>query len=86
MPPKRTKKVSPKKVVASPSRFKIYQVKKRASIRDFFKANGLDFATGKGFYQLTKPETIQDHKEIVVRRKSDAKIVAGDEVGPYFVF
>ncbi|KAJ7325355.1 hypothetical protein OS493_029904 [Desmophyllum pertusum] len=33
-----------------------------------------------GFYQLTKPETIQFHKEIVVRRRSDATLASGDEV------
>lgn len=79
MPPKKTSKASPKKLVVS-SRFKCHQVKKRTSIRDFCKTNSLEFATGKGFYQLTKPETVQDHKEIVVRRKSDGKFVTGDEV------
>ena len=37
-------------------------------------------ASGRGFYQLNKPELIQDYKEIVVRRRSDEKIVSGDKV------
>ncbi len=79
MPPRKAKK-SPAKKLVSDSRFKCLQVKKRVSIREFFKEHDLEFATGKGFYQLTKPETIQGNKEIIVRRKSDGKIVTGDEV------
>ena len=79
MPRGKAKKLEAKKLV-SDSRFKCLQVKKRVSIRDFIKENKLEFATGKGYYQLTKPETIQDNKEIVVRRKSDGKIVTSNEV------
>ncbi|XP_028390648.1 uncharacterized protein LOC114515562 [Dendronephthya gigantea] len=79
MPPRKAKKSEAKKLV-SVSRFRCLRVTKRISIREFFKANDLEFATGKGFYQLTKPETIQGNKEIIVRRKSDGKIVTGDEV------
>jgi hypothetical protein len=85
MPPRKAKKSEAKKLV-SHSRFKCLPVKKRISIREFIKANDLEFATGKGFYQLTKPETIQDNKEIVARRKSDGKIVTGDEVCEKFYF
>ena len=38
------------------------------------------FASGRGFYQLNKPELIQDYKEVVIRRRSDKKIVSGDKV------
>lgn len=79
MPPRKVKKGEAKKFV-SDSRFTTLKVTKRLSIREFFKSNSLEFAKGKGFYQLTKPETIQDNKEIVVRRKSDGQIVTGDEV------
>jgi hypothetical protein len=85
MPPRKAKKSEAKKLV-SDSSFKCLPVKKRISIREFIKANDLEFATGKGFYQLTKPETIQDNKEIVARRKSDGKIVTGDEVCEKFYF
>ena len=80
MPPK-AKKGSPKKILSS-SRFRCVDVKKRVSIRDCFKANDLPFDTGRGFYQLTKPEIIQQNKEVVVRRKSDGKFVSGDAVSP----
>lgn len=85
MPPKRTSKAKSKEIVSS-SRFKCFRVEKRISIREFFKANSLEFAIGKGYYQLTKPETIQFHKEIVVRRKCDGKLVTGIEVRwPYLL-
>ena len=79
MPPRKAKKSTAKELVST-SRFMFLQVKKRISIREFFKANDIEFSKGKGYYQLTKPETIQENKEVVVRRKSDGKIVTGDEV------
>ena len=75
----KAEKSSPSKLVSS-SRFKCLQVKKRVSIREFFKEKDLAFEAGKGFYQLTKPETIQVNKEVVVRRKSDEIFVTGDAV------
>lgn len=66
--------------LVSKSRFKTIAVSKRTSIKAFVQENKLVFKTGRGFYQLTKPEVIQDYKEIVVRRKSDGKIVTGDSV------
>ena len=44
------------------------------------ETNTLKFKKGRGFYQLNKPELIQDYKEVIVRRKSDGKIVTGDSV------
>lgn len=79
MPPKRSKAPIDTKEVTS-SRFKTIHVPERTSIRAFVEKNKLEFAPGRGFYQLNKPETIQFHKEIVVRRKSDGLFVTGDEV------
>ena len=81
MPPKKgkSKELAATKVV-SDSRFKTLKVNERISIRNFVEKHKLKFAAGKGFYQLTKPETIQFHKEIVVRRKSDGTMACGDEV------
>ena len=38
------------------------------SIKQFIKDHALDFARGRGFYQLSKPESISESK--VVRRRS----------------
>ncbi|XP_078687772.1 uncharacterized protein LOC144919954 [Branchiostoma floridae x Branchiostoma belcheri] len=61
-------------------RFETLKVPNKTKIRDFVKNNKLEFAKGKGFYQLTKPETIQRYKEVVARRKTDGAFVSGDAV------
>ncbi|XP_078687765.1 uncharacterized protein LOC144919951 [Branchiostoma floridae x Branchiostoma belcheri] len=69
--------------MASPvksSRFRTLKVTKKTSIKDFVSAHKLEFEKGKGFYQLTKPEIIQDYKEIVARRKSDGAFISGSAV------
>ena len=66
----------------STSRFKTLPVKKKTkvSIKSFVEANKLSFKKGRGFYQLTKPEVIQEYKEVIVRRKSDGAFITGDKV------
>lgn len=81
MPPKKGKsKVPAKTKVVSESKFQTLKVNDRISIKSFVEKHKLKFATGRGFYQLTKAETIQFHKEIVVRRKSDGSMASGDKV------
>ena len=63
--------------IVDPSRFKTLIVTSDCSIKDFVSRNKLVFKPGKGFYQITKPETIQVYKEIVARRKSDGTFVTG---------
>ena len=66
----------------STTRFKTLAVKKKAkiSIKNFVEENKLSFKKGRGFYQLTKPEVVQDYKEVIVRRKSDGAFLTGDKV------
>jgi len=66
--------------VVTGSRFKTIAVTKRCSIKALVEEKSLKFKKGRGFYQLTKPEVIQDYKEVVIRRKSDGTIVTGDKV------
>jgi 3-hydroxyacyl-CoA dehydrogenase len=68
--------------VVSTSRFKTLLIKKKTkiSIKNFVEENKLSFKKGRGFYQLTKPEVIQDYKEVIVRRKSDGAFLTGDKV------
>ena len=65
--------------VAGPS-FKTVPVTKRISIKKFVEDSGLAFKKGCGYYQLTKPEVVQDYKQVVARRKSDKSYVHGDTV------
>ena len=68
--------------VVSTSRFKTLLVKKKTkiSIKSFVEEKKLSFKKGRGFYQLTKPEVIQDYKEVIARRKSDGVFLTGDKV------
>jgi len=50
-------------------RFQVLSVDRNCSIKDFVEANGLRFKKGRGFYQFTKRETIQNYKEVVIQNK-----------------
>ena len=45
--------------IVESGRFKYIKVNANCSIRDFAAKHKLEFKPGRGFYQLTKPETIQ---------------------------
>ncbi len=62
------------------SRFKTSPVTKRVAIKAFVETNKLSFKKGRGFYQLSKPEVVQDYKEIIIRRKSDGALITGENV------
>lgn len=48
-----------------------------AQIRDFCNEYFGTYKTGAGYYQLTKPETVQGTKAIAIRSKVDGKIYSG---------
>jgi hypothetical protein len=58
-------------------RFQVMYVDENQSIRDFVESNGLIFKKGRGFYQLTKTETIQDYKEVVLRENLTGDLYSG---------
>lgn len=60
-----------------PSRFQAMVVDRDARIQDFVKENSLVFQTGKGFYELTKSETIQPYKEVVLHDKETGDMFTG---------
>ena len=64
----------------SDSRFKTISVPKKCSIKAFVNNHTLTFKKGRGFYQLTKPEVVQDYKEVIVRRKTDGAFLTGEKV------
>jgi hypothetical protein len=47
-------------------------------LRQLLAEHGETFEKGRAFYQLTKPEIIQDYKEILVRRKADKELITGN--------
>jgi hypothetical protein len=54
-------------------------VKSAAAIRPLVEAElGGKYQKGHGYYELTKPELVQEYKEIAIVDKSSGKIYAGD--------
>lgn len=49
------------------------------AVKDFCLQQGFNYSLGKAFYQLVKPEDIQNGKKIMIRDKSNAKIYAGQQ-------
>ena len=62
----------------SPGRFQVLDVDHDISIKDFVQAQGVTFKTGRGFYEFTKPEVIQDYKEIILMDPSTGDMFEGD--------
>jgi hypothetical protein len=65
-------------VPVPPSRFQVLDVDADTGIRAFAEGNGLLFRPGRGFYQFTKPETIQARKEVVLVDRRTGDMVSGD--------
>lgn len=53
-----------------PTRFQVLYVDTTTDIKSFVLATGAMFNKGRGFYELTKTEDIQDHKEVILRDKA----------------
>ncbi len=63
----------------SPGRFQILDVDHGCDIKRFVEKNGLEFKKGRGFYEFTKTETVQEKKEVVLRDKFTGDMFTGDE-------
>lgn len=65
-------------VPAPPARFQVLEVDADSAIRVFAESNGLRFRPGRGFYQFTKPETIQARKVVVLVDRRTGDMFSGD--------
>lgn len=61
------------------SKFKLIDVEKESPIKEFVESKGYNYTPGSCFYELTKKETVQADKEILVQEKGKAAIYGGDE-------
>ena len=61
----------------SNERFKILQVPKKCTIKQFVLSNNLEFKVGRGFYEFTKPEIISHKKEVVLVDKKSGDFFTG---------
>jgi hypothetical protein len=62
-----------------PGRFQVLDVDDDATIRDFVEENGLGFKPGRGFYEFTKPETVQGYKEVILMERTTGDMFAGEK-------
>ncbi|PLZ91480.1 hypothetical protein CEN44_08475 [Fischerella muscicola CCMEE 5323] len=61
-----------------PGRFQVLEVDKDISIKVFVEENNLKFKVGRGFYEFTKTETIQGHKEIILMDRTTGDLFEGE--------
>lgn len=61
----------------STERFRILKVPKKCTIKQFVLSNNLEFKTGRGFYEFTKPEIISHKKEVVLVDKKTGEMFSG---------
>ena len=61
------------------SRFQVLDVDSRCSIREFVQAQGLTFKKGRGFYEFTKTEDIQEYKEVVAQNRTTGVILYNED-------
>jgi hypothetical protein len=66
-------------VPVNPGRFQILDVDHDVDIKGFVTANDLIFNLGRGFYQFTKTEEVQEKKEVVLRDKYTGDMFTGNE-------
>jgi hypothetical protein len=52
------------------SAYDVFPVHHDSPIREYAYSRGVPYQVGKGFYQLTKTETIQPQKQIAIREKT----------------
>ena len=60
-----------------PGRFQILNVDRDMPIKNFCADQGVEFKPGRGFYELTKSETVQGTKEIVLMARNTGDLFTG---------
>lgn len=66
-------------IPVDPARFQIVHVDHDCVIKPFVESIGARFRPGRGFYQFTKSELVQEHKEVVLRNKVTGDMFTGSE-------
>lgn len=59
--------------------FRHWKVEQEADIRPFVEGRGVPYQIGRAYYQLTKAEKVQHHKDFVVRDKTSRRLYGGDQ-------
>lgn len=69
-----------KLVPVLPGRFQVMTVDENCDIKGFVTENGIEFKKGRGFYELTKAETVQQYKEIIMQDRETGEMFNGSQV------
>ena len=69
-----------KLVPVIPGRFQIMTVDDNCAIKQFVENNGIKFKTGRGFYELSKAETVQQYKEVIMMDRETGEMFNGSQV------
>ncbi|MBR1454037.1 MAG: VWA domain-containing protein [Lachnospiraceae bacterium] len=67
-------------VPVTPGRFQTLTVDDNCAIKQFVLNNGLTFKTGRGFYELSKAEDVQQYKEVILQDKETGLMYNGAQV------
>ena len=59
-------------------RFQVLHVDATMPIKNFCEEQGVQFKIGRGFYELTKPEKVQGHKEVVLMSRKSGDLFTGN--------
>lgn len=60
-----------------PTRFQVLHVDHNQDIQSFVDTSGAIFSPGKGFYELTKTEEVQERKEVILQDKITGDMFSG---------
>lgn len=60
-----------------PGRFQVLRVRRDMAIKDFVEKNGATFRKGRGFYQFTKREEVQEKKEVILVDQDTGDMFSG---------
>lgn len=67
-------------VPVMPGRFQVMTVDENCDIKGFVTKNGIEFKKGRGFYELSKAETVQQYKEIIMQDRETGEMFTGSQV------
>lgn len=67
-------------VPVTPGRFQVMTVTENCPIKEFVESNGIEFKRGRGFYELTKHETVQQYKEVIIQDRTTGEMFTGMQV------
>ena len=66
-----------------PGRFQTMKVTEPCDIRGFVEATGIKYKKGRAFYELSKAETVQQYKEVIIQDRATGEMFNGSQVREY---